>query len=78
MPKITDLLTITIPKSMSSRIRREAVKRKMTVSGLLRTSFETFVKGGPTTYTDEELAGFLRLDRLPNKLKKDLDRLLGR
>jgi 16S rRNA U516 pseudouridylate synthase RsuA-like enzyme len=78
MPRTSNPLTITIPKGMSRRIRREADKRNMTVSGLLRTSFEAFVKESPDIYTDKELAALLQRDRIPTKLQKDLDTLLGR
>lgn len=70
------MLTITVPKSTYGSIRKEAQKRKETISGLLRKAFDFFVQSSGDIYSNQELADLLGRDRLPTSLRKDLDLLL--
>ena len=77
MPRTTNLLTISLSKSLLGRMRSEAQRRSTTVSALLRDAFEVYTKQQPVVYTDQELKALLKADRLPPGLKRDLDRLLA-
>ena len=44
MLKHSKLLTVTVPKATYTRIRSEAKRRKTTISGLVRDSFELYSK----------------------------------
>ena len=76
MLKTSKLLAVTVPKETYSRIRAEAARRKATVSGLLRESFEYYIEQAGKIYSDAELDRLLKRDRLSKSLKNRLDRML--
>ncbi|MBI2484182.1 hypothetical protein HYV71_03290, partial [Candidatus Uhrbacteria bacterium] len=51
-----------------ARIRSEAKRRKETISGLLRDSFEAYTRYSGTLYSDAEIADIIKRDHLPNDI----------
>lgn len=78
MLKTSQMLTITVPKATYSQIKKEAVRRKSTVSGLLQDSFEYFIEEPNNLYSDQEIKRILVRDRIPFSLQKEVDTLLKR
>ncbi len=76
MLKTSKLLTMTVPKETYRRIHEEAVRRKATVSGLLRESFEYYIEQAGEVYSVEELDLLLKRDCLPKLLRERLDKIL--
>lgn len=76
MLKKSKLLTITVPKATYTRIRTEAIKRKSSISGMLRDAFESYTRYSGTLYSDQELQNIIQQDKLPLKIRKELDKLL--
>ena len=70
-------LTITVPRPFLARLKREAGRRQTSVSELLRDSFVFYSDFNTNIYTDAELKKLLNRDKLPAKLKNDLDKLLA-
>ena len=77
MPNAFKPLTITMPRPFLARVKREAEKRQTSVSELLRDSFIFYADFKPDIYTDTELKKLLNRDKLPSKLKDDLDKLFA-
>lgn len=77
MLKNSKLLTITVPKATYTAIRQAARKRQETISGMLRNAFEAYTSTNGSIYSDQELNALLKRDKLPAKLKHELDRLLA-
>jgi hypothetical protein len=77
MARTSQLLTITVPRATYAQMKREAVRRRSTVSGLLRTAFDRLANESTDLYSDAELRQFFTRDRIPVSLQRDLDRLLA-
>ncbi|MFA4831132.1 MAG: hypothetical protein WC862_05055 [Patescibacteria group bacterium] len=74
----TKMISVTIPADVLTKMKRTAQERQMTLSALLRAAFFSFVnKKEPCIYTDEELEDIFMLDKLKDKDRKELDRLLA-
>ena len=77
MPNAFQPITITMPRPFLQRLKRAAGRRQTSVSELLRDSFVFYSDFNSDIYTDAELKKLLNRDKLPAKLKNDLDKLLA-
>lgn len=69
-------ITITVPATFLPRLKREAAKRRVSVSGLLRESFEYFTKAAAEIYSPQEFRQIMERDRLDPGFRRELDRRL--